>query len=68
MRNLLFALALLLPVAAVAAPPPKPFSAEYEVFQNDKKLGTGTITLRSSRRTPAAANRPSVAWLVVASS
>ena len=47
MRNLLFALALLLPVTAVAAPPPKPFSAEYEVFQNDKKLGTGTITLRA---------------------
>ena len=47
MRTLLFALALLVPAAAVAAPPPKPFSAEYEVYQNDKKLGTGTITLRA---------------------
>src|SRR5688572_5166206 len=52
MRNLLFALALPAlaafapsPVAAAAAP--KPFSADYEVFQNDQKLGTGTITLRA---------------------
>jgi hypothetical protein len=48
MRNILFALALMTPLAAVAAPPPKPFSAEYEVFQNDQKLGTGTITLRAT--------------------
>lgn len=47
MRNLLLALALIVPTVAVAAPPPKPFSAEYEVFQNDQKLGTGTITLRA---------------------
>ena len=47
MRNFLFALALLVPLAATAAVPPKPFSAQYEVFQNDKKLGTGTITLRA---------------------
>ena len=48
MRSLFVALSLLLPAsAATAAPPPKPFSAEYEVFQNDKKLGTGTITLRA---------------------
>jgi hypothetical protein len=46
MRFLLIALALLAPVAAFAAPP-APFSAEYEVFQNDKKLGRGTITLRA---------------------
>ena len=47
MRALLFALALLVPSLAPAAAPPKPFSAEYEVFQNDEKLGTGTITLRA---------------------
>ena len=46
MRTLLFALALLVPAAAIAATP-TPFSAEYEVFQNEKKLGTGTITLRA---------------------
>ncbi len=47
MRTALLCLALLLPAAAHAAPPPQPFSAEYEVFQNDKKLGRGTITLRA---------------------
>lgn len=47
MRTLLLSLALLLPAAAIAAPPPKAFTADYEVFQNDKKLGTGTITLRA---------------------
>ncbi len=46
MRFLLLCLALLLP-AAHAAAPPTPFSAEYDVFQNDKKLGRGTITLRA---------------------
>ena len=46
MRFLLLCLALLLP-AAHAAAAPTPFSAEYEVFQNDKKLGRGTITLRA---------------------
>jgi hypothetical protein len=46
MRFLFLALALLAPAAALAAPP-APFSAEYEVFQNDKKLGRGTITLRA---------------------
>ena len=46
MRSILLCLALLLPAAhAVAAP--TPFSAEYDVFQNDKKLGRGTITLRA---------------------
>ena len=47
MRHFLFALALLVPSLAPAAAPPQPFSAEYEVFQNDQKLGTGTITLRA---------------------
>lgn len=47
MRIILFALALLLPAAAVAAPPPKPFSADYVVFQDGKKLGTGSISLRA---------------------
>ena len=47
MRTALLCLALLLPAAAHAAAPPAPFSAEYEVFQNDKKLGRGTITLRA---------------------
>lgn len=46
MRLMLLCLALLLPVAHAAAPP-APFSAEYEVFQNDSKLGRGTITLRA---------------------
>ncbi len=46
MRLILLCLALLLP-AAHAAAAPAPFSAEYEVFQNDKKLGRGTITLRA---------------------
>ncbi|PZO08639.1 MAG: hypothetical protein DCF27_07825 [Lysobacteraceae bacterium] len=45
MRFFLLCLALLLPAAAHAAAAPTPFSAEYEVFQNDKKLGRGTITL-----------------------
>ncbi len=47
MRNILLALALLAPFAASAAAPPKPFSAEYEVFQNGEKLGTGSISLRA---------------------
>lgn len=47
MRHFLFAFALLLPMAATAAPPPEPFSADYEVFQNDRKLGTGRIELRA---------------------
>lgn len=47
MRFLLVFLALLLPVASHATTPPAPFSAEYEVFQNDKKLGRGTIALRA---------------------
>ena len=47
MRTALLCLSLLLPAAAHAAAPPAPFSAEYEVFQNDKKLGRGTITLRA---------------------
>lgn len=46
MRFFLLCLALMLP-AAHAAAAPAPFSAEYEVFQNDKKLGQGTITLRA---------------------
>ena len=46
MRAFLLCLALLLP-AAHAAAAPTPFSAEYEVFQNDKKLGRGTISLRA---------------------
>lgn len=47
MRILLLGLALLLPVAAQASPPPKAFSADYAVFQNDKKIGRGSISLRS---------------------
>ena len=46
MRFFLLLLAVLMP-AAHAAAAPTPFSAEYEVFQNDKKLGRGTITLRA---------------------
>ncbi len=40
-------LALILPAVALASPPPKPFTAEYEVSQNGKKLGTGRIQLRA---------------------
>lgn len=47
MRTFLLSLALLLPAVGQAAAPPQPFAAEYEVFQNDKRLGTGTITLRA---------------------
>jgi hypothetical protein len=43
----LLAVALVAPAAAWAAIAPQAFSAEYEVFQNDKKLGVGTITLRA---------------------
>ena len=43
--TLLCALALSAPAAA--APPPKPFSADYEVLQDGKKLGTGRIELRA---------------------
>lgn len=38
--------ALLLPALVLAAPPPAPFSADYEVRQDGKPLGTGQITLR----------------------
>lgn len=48
LRALLLALALTLPAAALAATPPTAFSAEYEVFQNGKKLGTGRIALRDA--------------------
>ncbi|MFY2762987.1 DUF3108 domain-containing protein [Arenimonas sp. MALMAid1274] len=48
MRTLILALSLLLPAsAAIAAAPPQAFSADYDVFQNDKKLGSGSIVLRS---------------------
>lgn len=43
-----FAASLLaLPLFAVAAAPPKPFNAEYELRRNDQVLGTGQITLRA---------------------
>lgn len=48
MRRLFLCLLLMLPALAIAASaPPKPFTAEYDVFQNDRRLGTGTITLRA---------------------
>lgn len=40
-------LAFMLPAMSVAAPPPEPFAAEYDVFQNGSKLGTGRIQLRA---------------------
>lgn len=43
----LLALATVAATGAHAAAAPQPFSAEYAVFQNDQKLGTGTITLRA---------------------
>lgn len=46
MRVLLMLLALL-PAVSLAGPPPKAFSADYAVFQNDQKLGTGRIELRA---------------------
>ena len=47
MRIALVLWLLALPAMAFSAPPPKAFRAEYEVFQNDQKLGTGTIELRA---------------------
>lgn len=47
MRAFLLGCALLLPMAASASPPPKPFSADYVVFQNGERLGTGSISLRA---------------------
>lgn len=46
MRTFLLALACLLPAASFAAPPPAPFTADYAVYQDDKPLGTGSISLR----------------------
>lgn len=50
MRLPAFATALLLALApataALAAPPPAPFSADYEVYKDGQPLGTGQITLR----------------------
>jgi len=46
MRLLAFSLALLLPAAALAAPPPAPFAADYAVYQDGKPLGSGSISLR----------------------
>lgn len=46
MRLVPFLLALL-PLAATAAPPPHPFSAEYAVYQNGERMGRGEITLRA---------------------
>jgi hypothetical protein len=43
MRTYFFALLLALPLMAQAAPPPKAFSADYDLFQNDRRLGTGTV-------------------------
>ena len=40
-------LAFTLAPVAWAAPPPQPFSADYEVFQDGQKLGKGSITLRA---------------------
>lgn len=45
MRRILLSLMLCLPVLALAAPP-KPFSADYDVFRNGSRLGTGTVSLR----------------------
>lgn len=50
MRLPVFAAALLslaLPaLAGASAPPPQPFTADYAVYQDDKPLGTGRISLR----------------------
>lgn len=49
LRTLLAGLALaggLTATDAHAATPPSAFSADYDVFQNERKVGTGTITLR----------------------
>lgn len=40
-------LALAFALPAAAAPPPRAFTADYEVFQNGDKLGTGRIQLRA---------------------
>lgn len=43
MTRLLALLLLMLPLFAQAAPPPKAFSADYDVFQNNRRVGTGTV-------------------------
>lgn len=47
LRAALAASLFALPLLAVAAAPPKPFSAEYELRRNDQVLGVGQITLRA---------------------
>jgi hypothetical protein len=44
MRRILICLLLCLPALALAAPP-KPFTAEYDVFRNGSRIGTGTVSL-----------------------
>lgn len=44
MRRILLCLLLCLPALALAAPP-KAFTAEYDVFRNGSRVGTGTISL-----------------------
>lgn len=48
LRTVFAALALAggLASAAHAASPPRPFTADYDVFQNERKVGRGTISLR----------------------
>lgn len=46
MRTYFAALLLALPLLAHAAPPPKAFSADYDLFQNDRRLGTGTVSFQ----------------------
>ncbi len=46
MTRFLLALLLALPLLAQAAPPPQAFSAEYDVFQNNRRLGRGTVSFQ----------------------
>lgn len=39
-------LLLAAPVLALAATPPRPFTADYEVLRNDQRLGTGQVSLQ----------------------
>lgn len=45
-KTTLAALMLLLPLAASAAAPPAPYTAQYEVRRNGDRLGTATVSFR----------------------
>jgi hypothetical protein len=46
MHRFLLALLLALPLLAQAAPPPQAFSADYDLFQNNRRMGRGTVSFQ----------------------